>query len=83
MEILRIIVNIVLLMASALLITVVLMQSTKSAGLGSAFGGDSPSFTARGKAASKDAKLQKITKYTAIALGILSLAMAVINSIAS
>ena len=46
METLGIIVNIVLILASVALIAVVLMQQTKSAGLGGAFGGDTASFTA-------------------------------------
>ena len=49
METLGIIVNIVLILASVALIAVVLMQQTKSAGLGGAFGGDTASFTARGR----------------------------------
>ena len=53
METLGIIVNIVLILASVALIAVVLMQQTKSAGLGGAFGGDTASFTARGRRASR------------------------------
>ncbi|MBE5784213.1 MAG: preprotein translocase subunit SecG [Clostridiales bacterium] len=72
------IVNIVLILASIALIAVVLMQQTKSAGLGGAFGGDTASFTARGRAASKEAKLQKITVILAAVIGVLAIAMMII-----
>lgn len=79
METVGMIVNIVLIIVSAVLVTVVLMQQTKSAGLGGAFGGDSASFTpARGRAASKEAKLQKLTLILAIIIGVLALAMMIL-----
>ena len=68
MDTLNIILNIVLIICSGVLVLSVLLQSTKSAGLGGAFGGDTQSFTARGRAASKEMKLQKLT----IAMGIVS-----------
>lgn len=79
METLNTILNIVLIVLSVALIAVVLMQQTKSSGLGGAFGGDTQSFTARGKAASKEAKLQKITKILAIAIGVIAVAMTIAN----
>ena len=75
METVGIIVNIILILASAILVSVVLMQQTKSAGLGGAFGGDATPFTMRGRAASKEAKLQKLTVILAIAIGVLGIAM--------
>ncbi len=78
MQTVGIIVNIVLIVASAVLVAVVLMQQTKSAGLGGAFGGDSSPFTARGRAASKEAKLQKLTVILAIAIGVLGIAMMIL-----
>ncbi len=75
METLRTILTIVLLLLSVLMIVVVLMQQSKSAGLGAAFGGDSQITGSRGRAASKEAKLQKITKILAIAIGVLALVM--------
>ncbi len=78
METVGIIVNIVLIIASAVLVTVVLMQQTKSAGLGGAFGGDATPFSARGRAASKEAKLQKLTIVLAVAIGILGIAMMIL-----
>ena len=46
MQTLNTILNIVLIVLSIAMIAVVLMQQSKSAGLGSAFGGDTQSFTA-------------------------------------
>ena len=82
MEALQLILQILLVVSSVCLIAVVLMQSTKSSGLGGAFGGDTQSFTARGKAASKEAKLQKLTKILAIVVGVIAIAVAVITKIA-
>lgn len=79
METLNTILNIVLIALSVALIAVVMMQQTKSGGLGGAFGGDTQSFTARGKAASKEAKLQKITKILAIAIGVIAVVMTIAN----
>ena len=79
METLGIIVNIVLILASVALIAVVLMQQTKSAGLGGAFGGDTSSFTARGRRASREAKLQKITIVLGAVIGVLAIAMMIIG----
>ena len=79
MAALNTILNIVLIISSIALIAVVLMQQTKSSGLGGAFGGDTQSFTARGQAASKEAKLQKITKILAIVIAVIAIAMTIIN----
>jgi len=76
MEVLGIIVNIALIVCAIGLIAVVLMQQTKSSGLGGAFGGETQSFTpARGRAASKEAKLQKLTIILAAIIGVLTIAM--------
>lgn len=66
--------EIVLLVVSVLMIVVVLVQKTKSAGLGEAYGSDTQSFSTRGKAASREAKLQKIT----IALAVLMFALTLV-----
>ena len=50
-----------LVVASVLICVVVLLQKSKSAGLGAAYGSETKTFSQRGKAASKEAKLQKIT----------------------
>ena len=75
MEVVSTVITIALLVVAILLIVVVLMQKTKSAGMGSAFGGDTQSFTARGKSA----KLQKTTVILAIVLGVLAIALAIIG----
>ena len=72
---LHIILNIVLILASAALVVSVLMQKTKSSGLGSAFGSDTASFNTRNKAVSKEAKLQKITLILGIVIAVLTIAM--------
>ena len=78
METIGIIVNIILIIVAAALVAVVLIQQTKSAGLGGAFGGDTASFTARGRAASREAKLQKLTLILAIVIGVLAIAMMIL-----
>lgn len=65
--------QIVLLVISVLLIVIVLVQKTKSAGLGDAYGSDTQSFTTRGKAASREAKLQKITIILAVAMFVVTI----------
>ncbi len=79
MQTLTTILNIVLIILSIAMIAVVLMQQTKSAGLGGAFGGDTQSFTARGQRASKEAKLQRLTKILAVAIGVIAIAMAILG----
>ncbi len=73
------IINIVLIVCSAGMVAVVLMQQTKSSGLGGAFGGDTQAFTARGRAASKEAKLQKLTVILACVIGVLAILMAIFS----
>lgn len=75
MEVVRQVITIILLVVSVVLIAVVLMQQTKSSGLGAAFGGESSSLSAKGKSATKEAKLQKITIILAIVVGVLALVM--------
>lgn len=79
METFQLIVTIALVTVSVLMVVVVLLQKTKSSGMGSAFGGDTASFTAKGKAASREAKLAKITIGMAIAIGVLALLLTAIS----
>ena len=81
MDTLNIILNIVLIICSGVLVLSVLLQSTKSAGLGGAFGGDTQSFTARGRAASKEMKLQKLTIAMGIVIAVIAIAMMIVSSI--
>ncbi len=81
MDTLNIILNIVLIICSGILVLSVLLQSTKSAGLGGAFGGDTQSFTARGRAASKEMKLQKLTIAMGIVIAVIAIAMMIVTTI--
>ncbi len=56
------ILNIILIAVSIVVVVSVLMQSSKSSGMGAAFGGETQALTQRGRAASREAKLMKITK---------------------
>ena len=82
METLMWIIAIVLVISSGLMCAIVLIQQTKSSGLGAAYGGETLSFSQRGKAASREAKLQKITVVLAIVIAVLAIAMLVISRIA-
>lgn len=73
-------VQIALVLASVLMIVIVLAQQTKSAGLGSAYGSETQSFTSRGKAARTEAKLQKLTVVFGIIFGVLSLGLLVLGN---
>lgn len=79
MSVLSTIITIALVVVAIAIITVVLVQKTQSAGMGSAFGSDTASFTARGKAASREAKLQKITIILAVIFGVFAIILAIIG----
>ena len=79
MQTLKAIITVVLVIVAALLIVVVLLQKTHSAGMGAAFGSDTTSFTTKGKAASREAKLQKMTIYLGITLGVLAILLSLIS----
>lgn len=78
METLALVIRIALLVISVLLVVVVLLQKTKSSGLGASFGGETASFTAKGKAASREAKLQKLTIALAAVVGVLALVLTIL-----
>lgn len=63
--------------ASLILIVVVLMQTGKE-GLSGAVSGNTNSFMNQGKSASRDEKLAKITKWTALVWIILTLVLSLI-----
>ncbi len=75
MDILMWIITGILVVSSILMCVVVLIQQTKSSGLGAAYGGDTVSFSQRGKAASREAKLQKITVVLAIIIAVMAIAL--------
>ena len=60
-------------------IAVVMLQSGKSAGLSGAIAGGADTFLSKNKAKTIDAKLAKATKWVAILLVILTLALCVIQ----
>ncbi|HPF53971.1 MAG TPA: preprotein translocase subunit SecG [Eubacteriales bacterium] len=78
MELASEIIQYVLVAISVILIALVLIQKTKSAGLGAAYGSDTESFTTRGKAAKREAKLQKYTLIASIIFGVLALALVIL-----
>jgi len=77
MDTAALIIRIALMVISVLLVVVVLLQKTKSSGMGAAFGGETASFTAKGKAASREAKLQKLTIALAAIVGVLALLLTI------
>ena len=74
------IITIALVVISILMVIVVLLQKSKSSGMGAAFGSETESFTSKGKAASREAKLQKITIVLAIIMGVLAIALTMFRS---
>ena len=78
MQTAALIIRIALMFISILLVVTVLLQKTKSSGLGASFGGETNSFTAKGKAASREAKLQKLTVVLAIIVGVLALVLTIL-----
>lgn len=79
LEILSLVLNIILAICAVGLIVVVLVQKTKSSGLGAAFGGSASSFGAKGKAVSRESKLQVITVVLAIVVGVMAIALLIID----
>ena len=72
MEIAKLVLSIIDVIASVFLIAVVLLQSGKSAGLSGAIAGGADTFLAKNKAKSWDAKLAKMTKWVAIGFMIIT-----------
>ena len=66
MEIAKLVLSIIDVLAALFLVAVVLLQSGKSAGLSGAIAGGADTFLSKNKAKSWDAKLAKMTKWDAI-----------------
>ena len=66
MEIAKLVLSIIDVLAALFLGAVVLLQSGKSAGLSGAIAGGADTFLSKNKAKSWDAKLAKMTKWVAI-----------------
>lgn len=79
MSVISMILTILLVVAAIAIIIVVLVQKSSSGGAGAAFGGDTASFTQKGKNAGKEAKLKKITIVLGIIFGVLALALAAVS----
>lgn len=78
MEVVKIIVTVLEVLASIALVGVVLMQSGKESGLSGAIAGNTDSYMNQGKAASRDKMLASITKWIALAWIILTLILSLI-----
>ena len=78
MDVLRIILTVMEVIASVLLILVVLVQSGKEAGLSGAIAGGAETFLSKNKAKSVDAKLAKMTKWVAIAFMVVALIVSLV-----
>lgn len=78
MEIAKLVLSIIDVLAALFLVAVVLLQSGKSAGLSGAIAGGADTFLSKNKAKSWDAKLAKMTKWVAILWVVLTLALCVL-----
>ena len=78
MEIVKYVLIALEVLASIALVLVVLMQTGKEAGLSGAVSGNSNSFMNQGKSATKEKKLAKFTKWTALVWIILTLVLSLI-----
>ena len=78
MEVLKVILTILELIASIILVAVVLVQSGKEAGLSSAIAGNSDSYMSKSGKGGLDKMLAKATKWVALAWIVLTLALSLI-----
>ncbi len=78
MEVVKIIVTVLEVLASIALVGVVLMQSGKESGLSGAIAGNTDSYMNQGKTASRDKMLASITKWVALAWIVLTLILSLI-----
>ena len=75
MEVVKTVVTILELIASAALIVVVLLQSGKESGLSSALTGSSETYLSKSKSGSLDKKLASATKWIALVWILLTLSL--------
>ena len=78
MEVLRIILTVLEVIASVLLIVVVLVQSGKEAGLSGALAGNNDSYMNKSKMGGLDKMLAKITKWVALVWIVLTLILCLV-----
>ncbi len=77
MILLTLAITIVQLLACVILITVVLLQSGKTAGLSGVIGGGSDTYLSKNKSKTLDSKLALATKWVAIVFVVLTLALSI------
>ncbi|NLP48022.1 MAG: preprotein translocase subunit SecG [Clostridiales bacterium] len=73
MAIHEIILGVLLIISSVLIITVILLQESKTAGLSGAIAGGAETFFGKNKGRTMEQRLVKLTKYIAIFFFVLSL----------
>jgi len=78
MEIVKIVLTVVQVLAALFLTCVVLLQSGKSAGLSGAIAGGADTFFSKNKAKRWDSMLAKMTKYVAIGFMVLTLVLCLV-----
>ena len=78
MEVVKIILTVLEVIASVALIAVVLVQSGKEAGLSGALAGNNESYMNKSKMGGLDKKLAKVTKWVALAWSVLTLLLSLI-----
>lgn len=76
-ETLRLVLTIIHVIICLIMIVTILFQSGKSEGLSSAISGAAETFFGKNKARSLDAKLAKITKFSAVAFIALTFVLAI------
>lgn len=80
MEVLKTILLVFQLISCAVLTVIILLQSSKSDGMSALTGGTDTTFLGRSKAATLDAKLERLTKWVAAAFVLLTLFVALLYS---
>lgn len=76
---LRVILTVLLVIMELFLITVVLLQSGKSAGLSGSIAGGAETFFGKNKARSYEGKLQSLTKLSAVGFIIIAVVLTIIQ----
>ncbi|MGN0298379.1 MAG: preprotein translocase subunit SecG [Lachnospiraceae bacterium] len=79
MEILKIILTILFILVGLSLIVIVLLQEGKSAGLSGAISGAAETYWGKNKGRSMEGKLEKYTKFIAVAFIVLAIVLNVLG----
>ena len=82
MEIAKLVLSIIDVIASVFLIAVVLLQSGKSAGLSGAIAGGAETFFGKKKAASYEGKMELLTKITGTVFMVLAVVLVILQRFA-